>query len=224
MIQMKNLSAPFDLIKKSVKLFTEKKNLLFFLKVYLPILPFSITAIVQNYLPAWIRSSTNVWVTVAFSAIQVLYLLTLVFVGAAGIVAVIKVVKGESLSVKATFASARRIYLSFLLLSIVLGIIEGLGFVLLIVPGLLFITWFAFSKLVMVDSNSGLKLALLKSKAMVKGIFWKVLARLAVFFLFMLAVELVLDIIPFGLGSAVISLSGALFILPTYLLYKELRG
>jgi len=64
----------------------------------------------------------------------------------------------------------------------------------------------------------------MKSKEMAKGNYWKILGRLVIFGLFMIIVEFVLGVIPFGIGSVAVSLCGALFILPTYLLYKEISG
>jgi hypothetical protein len=59
---------------------------------------------------------------------------------------------------------------------------------------------------------------------MVKGIFWKILGRLIVFGAFMILIEAILSVIPYGVGAIVTSLCGGLFMLPVYLLYKEISG
>ena len=98
------------------------------------------------------------------------------------------------------------------------------GFVLLIVPGLLFVVWFAFAKFINLEKGSGIKESLAKSKELVKGIYWKILGRLIIFGLFVAFVEIILTAIPYGVGSVVSALLGGLFILPTYLLYKEVSA
>jgi hypothetical protein len=133
-------------------------------------------------------------------------------------------VEGIELSVRATFGSARKVYWAFLLLSIVLVLIYLLGFILLIVPGVLFVVWFAFSRFITIEKGLKFKESLSKSKEMVKGIFWKILGRLIVFGAFMILIEAILSVIPYGVGAIVTSLCGGLFMLPVYLLYKEISG
>jgi hypothetical protein len=156
------------------------------------------------------------------SILQFLYLLTSVLVSAAGIIAIGKIVDDKKVTVNEVFTTAKKSYWIFLLLSIVLTLAYGLGFILLIVPGFLFVVWFAFSKFIMIEKGIGIKESLLKSKEMAKGNYWKILGRLVVFGLFLIIVEMALSIIPFGIGTVLASLCGALFVLPTYLLYREL--
>jgi hypothetical protein len=99
-----------------------------------------------------------------------------------------------------------------------------MGFALLVIPGIIFLVWFTFSRFIMIEKGLNIKESLLKSKAMVKGRFWKILWRVLVFGLFCLLVEIVLSVIPYGIGSIVWTLFGALTILPTYLLYRELSA
>ena len=74
------------------------------------------------------------------------------------------------------------------------------------------------------EKETKIKESLMKSKEMAKGNYWKILGRLVVFGLFMIIVEMALSVIPFGVGTVLASLCGALFILPTYLLYKEVSA
>lgn len=219
---MKNLSSPIDLIKNAINLFVEKENLIYLIKVYSPLIPFSILSLALNYLPDSVKNSNLVWFTVGLVILQVLYFLTSVFVTASGIIAVGRVTEGESLSVRITFKSAWRRYWVLLFLSVVLFFINLFGFILLIVPGVIFITWFVFSRFIAVETGSGLKQSLVKSKDLAKGRFWKILGRLIVFGLFTALIEIVLNIIPFGIGSVLSALAGGLLILPSFLLYKEL--
>ena len=217
---MEKLSSPFDLIRKAVNIFAKKENILFLIKVYIPMAILSLISIAQSFLPASIKNSNSVGLAVFL--VLLLSLFVGVFVAASGIVALGKVVEGGELSVKKTFKSGWKSYRIFLLLSIALTLIYIFGFVLLIVPGILFVVWFAFSRFMVIEKGLGVKPALLKSKELVKGIYWKILGRLIVFGAFTMVVQMVLSVIPYGLGSTVSSLCGGLYMLPLYLLYKEL--
>jgi len=219
---MTKLSLPFALIKKSVDIFFKKENFLFLVQIYIPLAVFSVLSVVQSYLPDSFKNSNVILLTIVTTVLQLLYLLTSVFVSAAGIVAVGKIIEGGKLQIKETFLSAKKSYWMFLLLSIVVMFFYGFGFILLIVPGLLFVVWFAFSKFMMIEKGTRIKESLSKSKEIAKGNYWKILGRLVIFGLFMIIIEMALSIVPFGVGSVLASLCGALFILPTYLLYKEL--
>ncbi len=217
---MEKLSSPFDLIKKAVNIFAKKENLLFLIKIYLPVAVFSAITVAQSFLPASIKNSNSVGL--AMFLVLLLSLFVGVFVAASGIIALGKVVSGGDLSVKNTFKSAWKSYWIFLLLSGVLTLIYIFGFVLLIVPGILFVVWFAFSRFMAIEKGFGVKQSLSKSKELVKGVYWKILGRLIVFGAFTMAVQMVLSVIPYGLGSIVSTLCGGADMRPLYLLYKEL--
>ncbi|KKS96279.1 MAG: hypothetical protein UV71_C0001G0153 [Microgenomates group bacterium GW2011_GWC1_43_13] len=219
---MQKLSSPFGLIKKAVNIFAKKENFYFLVKIYLPLLPFSILSGIQNYLPVSVADTSVSWFSLGLGVLQVLSLLVGAFTTVSGIIALRKVAEGEELSVKKTFMSAWKVYWAFLLLSTVLTLAYLFGFILLIVPGLLFIVWFAFSRFVMVEKNTGVKLSLLKSRQLVKGVYWEVLGRLIVFGMFTVIIQIILSMVPYGVGSVVNSLSGGLYMLPLYLLYREL--
>ncbi|MGA2910544.1 MAG: hypothetical protein ABSE04_01945 [Candidatus Microgenomates bacterium] len=221
---MKKLSSPFALIKKSVEIFEKRENLIFLMEVYLPVAFFSLLSVAQDYLPASIKNSNSVWLSIGTGVLQLIYLLVGVFVTASAITALGKVVEGGELSLRKTFRAGWKKYWIFLLLSIVITALYLLGFVLLIVPGVLFVVWFAFSKFIAIETGSGIKESLLKSKTLVKGIYWKTLGRLIIFGLFAVVIDVVLSVIPYGLGTIISSLLGGLFMLPTYLLYKEISG
>ena len=219
---MHKLSPPFDLIKKAVNIFTKKENLSFLVKIYLPLLPFSILLAIQSYIPASIADVNDVWFTVGSGVLQIFSVLVGLFTTVSAIIALGKVTENGELSVKKTFRSAWNIYWGFLLLSIVLTVAFLFGFTMLIVPGMLFVVWFAFSRFMMVEKKLGVKLSLLKSRQLVKGIYWKVLGRLIVFGAFTVVVQIILSVVPYGAGSVISSLCGGLYMLPLYLLYREL--
>lgn len=221
---MKKLTTPFQLIKKSVDIFSKKENFLFLIRIYIPVAVFSVLSVAQSNFPDSFKNSNVVLLTIVAAILQLLYLLTGVLVSAAGIIAIGKIVDGKKATIKEIFMTAKKSYWMFLLLSIVIALAYGFGFILLVVPGLLFAVWFAFSKFLMIEKGTGIKESLLKSKELAKGNYWKILGRLAIFGLFLIIVEMALSIIPFGIGTVLASLCGALFMLPTYLLYRELSA
>jgi hypothetical protein len=221
---MEKLAPPFDLIKKAVNIFVKKENLLFLVKIYIPMAVFSVISIAQSFLPDSIKNSNSVWLVLGLGLIQVLYLLISIFIAASGIIALGKVVDGGELSLTKTYKKAWGFYWVFLLLSVVLTLLYLLGFILLIVPALLFIVWFAFSRFMAVEKGLGVKESLLKSKDLVKGIYWKILGRLIVFGAFTVVVQMILSVVPYGVGAVVSSLCGGLYMLPLYLLYRELSA
>jgi hypothetical protein len=215
---MKNISSPFILIKNSVDIFIKKENMLFLLKVYLPLLPFSLVSIILQSLGV----AQKQWASITLSVVGVFFVLLTFFVDVAGIEAVKRVVGQGTFSVKSVYKVAYKKYLAFFLVSFTVAILDGVGFLLVFVPGIIFSVWFAFARIAMIDANLGVKGAILKSKAIVKGRFWRILGIFTVFIIIGFVVQFALGVFPYGIGSAVFSLLGALFILPTYLLYREL--
>jgi len=221
---MQKLSSPNDLIKKAVTLFFKKENLIFLVKIYIPAGMVALLVVGQSYLPSSITDSNSIWWLSTVVLLQILSGLVSIFVAISGIIALGKVVSGGELSVKKTYELAWKQYWKFALFSIVSGLIYVFGFTLLIIPAVIFGVWFIFSRFLFIEKKMGIKESLLKSKEMVKGIFWKVLGRCVVFGVFAIIVQMLLGIIPFGIGSVLVSLVGAVYILPIYLLYLEVKG
>lgn len=220
---MKKLSSPIKLIKDSFKIFFEKKNLVYFASIYLAITLFQVFSYFQGYFIN--TSSPSSELTPLVGTIFVIgilnfivYILTLV----AGIFAVKNVVAGDSLNFKKTLLFAWKNIWKFFLLTILVFLATLGGLVLLIIPGIIFGIWFAFSGFAFVDKGLGVKASMGKSRELVKGRFWQVFYRLLIFGLFSGLVSAVASAIPFGIGSMTVTLAGALFMLPSFLLYKEL--
>ena len=82
------------------------------------------------------------------------------------------------------------------------------------------------AKFIFIDQGLGIKASLSASRELLRGRFWSVFWRFLVFGLFFgliggIALYL-LSLIPYGIGSIISTLMGAFFILPYYLLFKEL--
>lgn len=111
--------------------------------------------------------------------------------------------------------------LRLFLISLTLGLIVFLGAILLIIPAIIFGIWYSFSTYLVLDKEMGIKEALRTSKLMVRGRFFKVLGRYFVFSLFFIFVSIILSLIPY-IGSLIVSFMAPLFVLPYYLLYRDL--
>jgi len=219
---MTKLSSPVKLIKDSVEIYSKKENMIFFAKIYALLLPFNLFNLFQGLMLDGSGQPKNLWFTIIIVAANVLNFLIYILVSAAGIEAVGRVIEERKLSFKEVVNVGWKKYGVFFLLTILLGLVIGLGFVLLIVPGVLFLVWFSFSRFIIVENKIGIKSAFLKSKELVKGRFWPVFGRLIVFGLFSSVVGILVALIPYGVGIILGTFLGALFLVPYYLLYREL--
>lgn len=221
---MKKISSPFTLIKNSFYIFSDKANLKYFATIYLPAGILSAVSLLVFYVPFLAKFASTSAGSIVMTIFNVVFVLVMVFVNLAGILAVTGVVKKEKSQVKEIYNKAISMFWKFLLLSIVVNLINILGIFLLILPFFLFVTWFAFGKFVMVNEKLGIRASLVKSKAMVKGVFWKILLRIVVFGIFTISLQMLLGLIPYGIGTVAFYLCGALFILPVFLLFNEIAS
>jgi len=221
---MKKLTSPFTLIKKSLEIFTKKENFLFLIKIYLPVAVLSLISLAFINIPFLSKTLDASLGNAVNIVVGIIFLVFSVFMSIAGIMAVIRIIDGKNLRVEGVYKEAFSKFGIFFLLTITIYLINLLGLVLLIVPFVLVIVWFAFSKFVMVDKGVGIKVSLLESRSMVKGIFWQVLGRLLAFGLFWFFSQMVLSILPFGIGTVIYGLCGGLFVIPSFLLYREVNG
>ncbi len=221
---MQKLTQPFKLVEESINIFKKKENFLSLVKIYLPLAFFPITSIIFAYIPFFKQNTESAWFIALLSVVRVLYLFVSVFVTASVIIAIPEILNGKSILTKDIYKRTKKVFWMFLLLNIVLTILYVLGFALLVIPGILLIVWLAFVRFIAIEEGLGIKKSILKSKMLTKGIYWKILWRLIIFGVFGILVETILGAIPFGIGSIIWALIGGLFIIPPYLLYKEISA
>ncbi|XOB40369.1 MAG: hypothetical protein ACKKMR_03620 [Candidatus Nealsonbacteria bacterium] len=154
-----------------------------------------------------------------------LIILATMFIGILGSASLVSAVKEvpKDWGVKGALKEGWSKYWPFFLVSLLTGLIIGLGFLFLIVPGIIFAVWFGFSIYTVVcEDKRGFK-ALSRSKELVKGYWWPTAKRVFV---------LMIITIPFSLGSQFIPYLGqfAYMILFTpfsiiynYLIYQNLK-
>lgn len=86
----------------------------------------------------------------------------------------LKAVRGEKYEIKDMFAVFQRNYWNAVLGNIVVGIIVGIGFMMLIVPGIIFACRLAFVPYLIIDREMEVTEALNKSWQMTKGYGWNI--------------------------------------------------
>jgi hypothetical protein len=202
------------LIKQSFKIFFKKENMKLLLLVYLLLVPFSLLSLFK------FNETQQAWIFGGASLVQIFITALVVPVA---IILIAGIVSGHVISIGEAIRKAWKVYWKFMLLMFVLFLINTLGFILLIIPGILFLVWFYFAQFILVE-GSGVKESILKSKQLVKGKFWKVFGRIVVIGLFSVLCQILLSFTPYDIGSALFTVFGALFVLPSYLLYRELAS
>jgi len=94
----------------------------------------------------------------------------------------------------------------FLIVGLVVGLVNLLGFVLLIVPGLIFSTWLAFSGIIVVLEKAQLSEAMKKSRSLVQGrtlaVFYRIYGGLFIIASFYLFTLIGADVIQATLSGA----------------------
>lgn len=216
------LKRPAEYIKEAWDIYTKKENFIFFARVMAVIvLVTTSVGYLFNYLfpeQSWENiQNQNPIMIIIFFVLVLISIISGLWTQTATYFSIIKIGRAEQEVFKLGFSKMLR----FLSVSLVVGLITLLGLVLLIIPAIVFGVWYSFSVWLVLDKGMKISEALKTSKAMVKGKFWKVLGRSVVFGLFTLFISILTSVIPY-VGSLATSFVAPLFMLPFYLLYKDL--
>ena len=209
------MKTPIEYIKEAWRIYSKKENFVFFAKIMAVVVVLT-SAI--GFLISYFYSS-NDWQNAGFVVLTLISIVIGLWSQTAKYFAIIKMGNSE----KEIFILGYKNMCRYFLISFVVGLIILGGAVLIVIPAIIFGVWFSFSTFLVLDKNLGIKVALKTSKAMVYGRFWKVLGRSFVFLIFTFLISLIVVIIPYA-GSFLVSFVSPLFILPFYLLYKDLSG
>ncbi len=216
------LSGPIELINKSFEIFFRKNNLKNFLKIYALLTPFSILSQLLNIQNIQDQIKKEPSLILIILAVGLIYLIVSFWVYVAGIMAVDSVVNGKTdLNLKKLKDDSYKKLWGFSLVGLLVGLVIMGGILLLFIPGLIFTVWYYFAGYAYVDKKLDIKEALIFSKSIVRGRFWAVAGRLIVIGLLNSLASGLVSALPY-VGALMVTLAGALFILPNYLLYKEL--
>lgn len=231
---MKKLTGPIDLIGKSIEIFIKRDNFFYFFKVYSLLIPFALFTILENQYfkidaanldfsnPGALLATYGWWIG-ASVIVNLAFLVISFWISASGIKAVSEIVNDTRLSVAGVLKYSWKRLWGFAVLSFLLGLIEVFGGILLVIPAIIFAVWFSFAKYIFISEEKKVINSFGASRRLVAGRFWQVLGRLVVFGLFGGIIQLILTVIPLGIGEIFLPLTGALTLLPSFLLYNELR-
>ncbi len=169
---MENLISASGIIKQSSKIYKEHFTA-FFKIIALYLLPIILLLLLSFPLGILEPFST----ALNFFAIAAVIVLG-IWINIAIIKMTQTVLKNEKTDFVKVANEAWTVFWSYLWVSILVGVITLLGTIALVIPGIIFFVWFAFSALaVVLDGKKGNE-ALFASKAVVKGRFFSVLWRL----------------------------------------------
>ena len=142
--------------------------------------------------------------------------------GSASLISAVKEVP-KDWGVKGVLKQGWSKYWPFFLVSLLTGLIVGLGFLFLIVPGIIFAVWFAFSTYVVIcEDKRGFK-ALSRSKELVKGYWWPTAKRVYAIIIITIPLSMGAQFFPYFGQFAYMILFIPFSIIYNYLIYQNLK-
>ncbi|MFA5093570.1 MAG: hypothetical protein WC543_06525 [Candidatus Omnitrophota bacterium] len=191
-----SLTAPWQLFSGSFKWY--KDNFKIMLKMILlmvvPIIVFMLVAglgfMIVGFLPALAGKIVQV-VTVAISAVVLLFTIYFSFRGQMGMYLTIK---DPRVSFKDNYRATKVLFWSGLGLSLLTSLLVLAWALLLIVPGIIFWVFYSLAFFIFIFEGTKGYSAIKASRQLVKGYFWQVFGRYLYFGLFMLIVSIIFAI------------------------------
>lgn len=148
-----------------------------------------------------------------------------------GAIAMIIYVKDKPVNINDSLKKAWGFWLSYLWLSILVGIVTMIGLIILIIPGIILVVYYAFAMYILVAENIQGWAAAKKSMNLVKNYWWAVFGRILLVGI-ALYIPIMLITWVFGLISlelmSIVSMILATIIVPfgvvySYLMYQNLK-
>ncbi|OGM15743.1 hypothetical protein A2V56_02295 [Candidatus Woesebacteria bacterium RBG_19FT_COMBO_42_9] len=222
------LPTPWEFVKHSFEIYFKRQNLFYLTKINL----FGVLASLALLSPLFLLGffggeepdlgGATIFILILFLVSIVASIVWGVWFQATIIKAVSLVLAGEIKGVKETFRLTWPRVGKYALTTFVVGLALAGGFLLLIIPGILVLVWYAFANYIIVEGKLGVRDALRRSKILVSGYFWQVLGRSMVFILFYILIQVVVSFIPI-VGPLALTLFSPYYILLPYLMYEELK-
>ena len=218
------MPGPIKLFKDSLSIVGA--NFVLFLSILLiPIIVSFFTALFAP-IPA-----TGVMVTYE-SVIYIILMVIYVIISILMSVALILAINDNSLTAKGAYTRAMSYFWKYVGLSLLMTIILMVGFMLLIIPGIILSVWFAFATYILILENSGIVDSLKRSREYVRGKWWGVFGRLIVMSILIallaMAISMITVVMPDGSIADAIVAALSLLLTPVavaymYLLYNEVK-
>jgi len=134
--------------------------------------------------------------SIILGVIGVITLIALVFIPmVVGYYSVIFVLRDPEIKAWDAFKKGLRLFWRYLWIIILMTVITTVGYLLFIIPGIIFSIWFTFAMYVLLVENTGGTKALGRSRQLVKGFWWTVFARLLVVAIFSLIISFILNLL-----------------------------
>jgi len=216
---------PIDLFKGALTIMQD--NLALFIGILL--LPIIVSIITTLFTPS---QATGVFDTMEWS-VYIAFLLISLVVNVLMYVAIVLAIDNRSMTVMGAYKSAMAFFWSYLGLTIVTGVILFIGFLLLIIPGIILSVWFAFSTFVLVLEKSSITDALRRSREYVRGRWWGVFGRLIAMSLVLVLLSIIISGVLMFIPSVIVAnalISGLTMLLAPlgvayiYLMYQDISG
>lgn len=219
-------------MRKPVQLFKEafdimSRNIFLFLGIML--VPVILSFLAGLFGPTPAEQSIGIGYSPTYMILTLVSAIMNVFMG----IAIILAIQNNGLKVVEAYQQAAPFFLRYIGMSIVMSVLLFIGFLLLIVPGVILSVWFAFSTFVLVLERAGIVESLKKSREYVRGRWWAVFGRIMLLALVMIVLSIVISglsvLVPFGtlgtsLVTAITMLLAPFAVIYMYLIYQDLKG
>ncbi len=187
------MRGPIELLQDSLAIFQKNPQLYVSIYAVLGVLMVLQSAVTPAYVPGEEMTGSSPQFALVSIAVVVASIFTTI--------ALLKAIaEPETTTVKSAFLFAKKDALAYFILSVMVGITVMVGFFLLIIPGVIALTWFGFAYCTLVFEGKRNIEAMKASKALVDGRFVPVLVR----YVALLVVAIVIAII----GGIVASIFG----------------
>ena len=148
-------------------------------------------------------------------------------------IALILVMQNMGLTAMESYKQSAPYFLRYLGMSIVMMVLLLVGFLFLVIPGIILAVWLSFAAFVLILENGGAIASLKQSREYVRGHWWGVFGRLLAMGLLLVVVSIVFSMVASVIPSYTVSnaLVSALAMLLApftvaymYLMYQDLKG
>jgi len=231
-MENKKMSGIDDLVSGSVKIYKQhfKKFMLMMLVGLVAYVPFYLIS-------AWMSVNTSMIIGIILVVLFIAATLALIYFGIRSQIGMYFILKNPTMEFKELFKNTRGMFWKFFGLSLLTGILVFLWTLLLIVPGIIFGVFYSFALYLLIFEDVRGMNAIKRSKAMVTGYWWAVFGRTLFVILVAMLASFILSL-PFiflaegttwySIYSLAQNLIWAvitpIFMVFTYLMYKDLRG
>ncbi len=218
------MPGPIQLFKNSLAIVSAN----FFLFLSILFIPIVVSFLTALFAP---NKATGIMIT-SESIVYVVLMFIYVVLSVLMTVALILAINDNSITAKEAYRRAWPYFWRYIGLSLLMSIIMMVGFLLLIIPGIILSVWFAFATFVLVLENGAIVESLKKSREYTRGKWWAIFGRLIAMSVFVLLLSMLISTISVFLPNHVVTeaLVTALTVLLTpiavvyvYLLYKEVK-